>query len=109
MKNFYSIRLVVLIAGMAISFLPAFSLPAPVFAAVPGQTTGELYSNLQKAGETGAGYSAKGRLNPLAYFTGIIKAVMGILGVLFLALTVYGGYIWMMARRNAERTLMEIM
>src|SRR3989344_43345 len=32
----------------------------------------------------------------------IIRVVLSILGVVFLAYTIYGGYLWMMARGNEE-------
>jgi|GEM_PF-4924939 len=70
---------------------------------VPGQTGTSLFKNLQTAGETGAGYSTKGRTDPLAFATNIIKAIMGFLGVIFLALTVYGGYQWMVAGGNEQQ------
>jgi hypothetical protein len=87
---------------IAASVLPALAIAAPVRAAVPGSTSGLLLNQLQTAGETGAGYSAKGRTDPYSFITKIIQAVMSILGVVFLALTVYGGYVWMLARGNEQ-------
>ncbi len=83
-----------------------FGLAAPALAAPPPQTTQQdatknlLEGNLKKAGETGAGYSAKGRTNPLGIVTVIIKTAMSLLGLVFLGLTVYGGYLWMTAGGN---------
>lgn len=34
---------------------------------------------------------------------GIISAALALVGVIFLALTVYGGYLWMLARENEEQ------
>jgi hypothetical protein len=59
-----------------------------------GQTT------LNKAGITIGGYQA----NTVEGIVGIvISAALGLLGVIFLILIVYGGYIWMMARGDESK------
>lgn len=37
--------------------------------------------------------------------TQIIQAVLSFLGVIFLILTIYGGYLWMMARGNEQQVV----
>ena len=62
-----------------------------------------LRDQLKEAGETGAGYAAEGSTDPLAFVAKIIKAAISLLGIIFLALTIYGGYLWMMARGNEQQ------
>jgi len=54
-------------------------------------------------GEVGAkvGYNVSQReIDPI--ITAVISIVVGLLGVIFLALMIYGGYSWMTARGNEE-------
>ena len=81
------------------SALRFVGVPLPVFA----QTTKDLLNkNLQQAGETGAGYSAAGKANPLSLVTNVITVVLSLLGIIFLVITIYGGYRWMLARGNEQ-------
>lgn len=48
-----------------------------------------------------AGFGAES--DPVVIVGNIINAVLGILGVIFLGLVVYGGYLWMTARGDAEQ------
>lgn len=49
----------------------------------------------------GAGYGGSSVWNSPAYIIArVIKILLGFLGVIFLGLMMYGGYIWMMARGN---------
>lgn len=73
-------------------------------AAFAEQQTGELLRNqLKETGESGAGFSSQGADNPLGFVSKIIKTVLSLLGIIFLALTIYGGYLWMMARGNEQQ------
>ena len=61
---------------------------------------GNLQKSLANVGE--AGYGSK-VAPPLPLLVGqIISQILALLGVLFLALTVYAGYRWMMARGNEQ-------
>jgi uncharacterized iron-regulated membrane protein len=69
--------------------LTAFFLPLAARAQDLGQ------KDLNKAGLTVGGYQP----NTIEGVIGIvISAALGLLGVIFLVLIVYGGYIWMIAR-----------
>lgn len=63
----------------------------------------EIFNQLKSAGETGAGYSAQGRTDPLAFITPLIQGFFAILGILFLTLALYGGYLWMTARGKEDQ------
>lgn len=52
------------------------------------------------AGEKGAGY--KTGTEPEILIGQIIKAALSFVGVIFLLLMIYGGYLWMTARGNEE-------
>src|SRR3989338_2642838 len=79
--------------------------------AAHAQTGGDIPRGLQGAknalGEVGRrGYGVEPtdpRSNP-EYITGIIlNSFFGLLGVIFLVLMLYGGYIWMTARGDSEK------
>ena len=81
-----------------------FVVPAMAFAQNPGtQTQNLLKKNLKQTGEQGAGYSSQGANNPLLFVSKIIKTILSLLGLIFLVLTIYGGYLWMMARGNEQQ------
>lgn len=58
--------------------------------------TGHLDSVGKKASFFG------GETDPLIIAGKVIKAVLSLLGVIFLVLMIYGGYIWMLARGNDQ-------
>ncbi len=59
-------------------------------------------SNLDKAaGQEGAGYSTSTSLESIISI--VIQVALSFLGVIFLVLMVYGGYLWMTARGNEEQ------
>ncbi|MCK4554677.1 hypothetical protein KAU19_07015 [Candidatus Parcubacteria bacterium] len=57
----------------------------------------------QAAGEEGAGYDTEGDEVEIIIAT-IIQTALSFLGVIFLMLMIYGGYLWMTARGNEEQT-----
>ena len=78
--------------------------PQVVFAQQSQQQTSDLLRNqLKQTGEDGAGYSTEGASNPLGFVSKIIKTVLSLLGLIFLVLTIYGGYLWMMARGDEKQ------
>ena len=58
----------------------------------------EIFNQLRRAGEEGAGYSKAGGTTPLSFVTPLLQGFFAILGILFLGLALYGGYLWMTAR-----------
>ena len=61
----------------------------------------ELFEELDKAGgSSGAGLSDK---DPRVIIGGVIKGFLGLLGIIFLVLMVYAGYLWMTAQGNEEQ------
>lgn len=55
------------------------------------------------AGEKGAGYKTDvGLASPDSMISLVITTVIGLVGVIFLVLAIYGGYLWMTARGNDE-------
>ncbi|NCB20853.1 MAG: hypothetical protein EOM88_02945 [Clostridia bacterium] len=50
-----------------------------------------------------AGYETDNAKNIESYISGIITLVLSMLGVLFLILIIYGGFLWMTAMGNEEK------
>lgn len=70
---------------------------APVF----GQSTlGDMEKHLQTAAEEGAGYGLP--QDPRLTVSIIIRNVLAVIGVLFVALMVYAGFLWMTAGGNED-------
>lgn len=78
-------------------------LPYFVFAEEPNKTVNPL-GNVKTVAE-GGGYSAYNKdTNSIPAIVGKgITAVLGLLGVIFLVLMVYGGYLWMTDAGNSEQ------
>lgn len=57
-------------------------------------------SPLRSAAEQGGGFKTGVTFNDIVGT--VITVVLSLMGVLFLILTIYGGYTWMMARGNEE-------
>lgn len=55
----------------------------------------------QVAGDKGAGYNTD-ETGPEDMISTIITTVLSFIGVIFLALAIYGGFIWMLARGNEQ-------
>lgn len=79
--------------GAAVSTLPALLLPASAFAQLS-----EAADKLEEAIPTGSP-------TDLPILIGnLINALLGVLGIVFVLLTVYAGYLYMMAQGNVENT-----
>ena len=64
---------------------------------------GDWKSNLEKtAGSGGAGYDIDQK-NPLEIVSNIIQIALSFLGVIFLVLTIYGGFLWMTAAGDESK------
>jgi lysylphosphatidylglycerol synthetase-like protein (DUF2156 family) len=59
-------------------------------------------SGLNKAGEK-AGYNTSSGIPLTGYISQVITTLLSILGVIFLAFTIYGGIMWMTAAGNEEK------
>ena len=80
-----------------ICLLIIISIPAVTLA------TSAVTSNLTNAGSN-AGYDTSGDTTALATIAGtIIRAFLSLLGVVFISLTVYAGFLWMTASGNEEQ------
>lgn len=55
----------------------------------------------QVAGEKGAGYNIN-QTGPESMISKVITTALTFVGVIFLVLAIYGGYIWMIARGNEQ-------
>ena len=71
---------------------------------VSADTAAEQFTSGIKTTATGAGYDGADATDPDKVFTdtitSIIKAILSMVGLVFLLLMIYGGYRWMMARGN---------
>lgn len=87
----------ILFYGLSVVF--AFSVAA-------GTSAGNLSSfteNLNKtAGAGGAGYDTT-KQSPLLMVNTIIQVALSFLGVIFLVLTIYGGFLWMTAAGDESK------
>lgn len=79
-----------------VSALLFFFLATPLFAANLNDWEGEL-KNAQ--GQTGYSQTQ----NPEDIVGGIIKTALSLLGVIFIILIIYGGYLWMTAGGNEDK------
>lgn len=61
----------------------------------------DLFTDDQEGAIAGTGRLAT-NANPGAVAAQVINAVLGFLGVIFLGLMIYGGFIWMLARGNDD-------
>lgn len=91
MKNIYSKIILTSVLG----FLIITSLPQTVLAA------SDMLNRLNNAG-VNAGFNVD-KKNPAETTAGIIEFVLGFLGVIFVCLMVYAGFLWMTAAGNSER------
>lgn len=58
---------------------------------------------LMSAGETGAGFSTATGLSLSEYIGSIIQYILSFLGVIFICLIIYGGFLWMTAAGDSEQ------
>lgn len=58
---------------------------------------------LMSAGETGAGFSTATGLSLSEYIGSIIQYILSFLGVIFIILIIYAGFLWMTAGGDSEK------
>ncbi len=97
MMNFLKIKKIIL----AISVFSLFFVTVLNINLCAAQTLNDWSTNLEVGG-TAAGYSPDVK-TPDSFIEVIIKTVLSFLGVLFLILMIYGGFLWMTARGNEEQ------
>lgn len=61
----------------------------------------EMEGQLSAAAEEGAGYSSP--QDPRVTVATVIRAALGVVGIIFLILTLYAGALWMMSGGNEEQ------
>lgn len=91
------------VVGCQVFFQPLFAAAVKAEKTSPPVGT-TVNSELSKFGQAGGlGDKAPANANNPEIIAGqVIQAVLSFLGVIFLLLTVYGGYLWMIARGNEE-------
>jgi heme/copper-type cytochrome/quinol oxidase subunit 4 len=88
---------ILLILLIITASLPIFSLSAK-----SANLSDAFSTNLSTvAGDSGAGYKTTTSIDNIASI--IITTILSLLGVLFLALMVYGGFLWMSDRGNSDQ------
>ena len=101
MKTFFSCLIIAVIIGSIFPIL--FVHIDPVSAQVSGKQKFE--EGLQKTSKN-AGYDPNPSVDPksglMAKIGTMINIALSFLGVIFLLLTIYGGYTWMMASGNEQ-------
>ncbi|MDD5291263.1 MAG: hypothetical protein PHZ04_04100 [Patescibacteria group bacterium] len=95
-KKIIFITLAVLISLFALSAVQAAGDP-------PTSSVGSL---LKEAAESAKYETAKvesGDINTSTVAGGVVRIFLSILGIIFIVLMIYAGYLWMMARGNEEQ------
>ena len=81
----------------------AFALaPTAVLAQATTRSAGGLFANIRSNIET-SGIMPGTATDAQQVIGGIITGVIGLLGVIFFILILYGGYLWMTARGNEQQ------
>ncbi|MEK9183233.1 MAG: hypothetical protein AAB849_01880 [Patescibacteria group bacterium] len=81
-----------------------FALIAVLFSLLPasvsavGNAVGNLGNALNDAGTVASGAGVKKDISPEAYASNILSGALATLGIVFLILMVYGGFLWMTAK-----------
>lgn len=89
--------------AIIITLLIAVASPILVLAADSGSVMDDINANLKGLG-AGAGYQSSSESGNLPAIVGrIINVFLSILGVLFVILMVYGGYVWMTSFGNEQK------
>lgn len=68
-----------------------------------GAAVSNLTNQLQNVGGTGYGTAGAAPTDLLTLIGTIINVLLGFLGVIFLLLTIYAGFLWMTAQGNEEK------
>lgn len=80
----------------------------PTYATATADTTleGSFFSKITKVGNKTFGAEATGELKvtPGKLVANLLGTMLGFLGVIFLILAVYGGWLWMTAQGNEEQS-----
>ncbi|MFA6306521.1 MAG: pilin [Patescibacteria group bacterium] len=94
------------IKNLALVLILWFVILAPLFSQAK---TDNLYDAFGKnstldevAGPDGAGYNVSDSVTAESMISLVITTALSFIGVLFLILAIYGGYIWMLARGNEQ-------
>lgn len=88
-------------AGIFDTFLGKTGLPSPL--------SEELSKELRESGAKAAALSlhinlsVAERLDPRIYAAGLIRSALSLVGILFIALIIYGGALWMLSRGEEEK------
>ncbi len=83
---------------ISLSFLSFFGLVNAVYAAEPQKPMDAL----KKAGGA-AQFSTSGEANPAVIVGNVVGYALGLLGIVFVILTIYAGFLWMTAQGNEEQ------
>jgi hypothetical protein len=68
-----------------------------------GNSVGSLLEEAGKAAKYNVSDVKEGNITTASIAGGIIKIFLSLLGVIFVVLMIYGGYLWMTARGNQEQ------
>ena len=102
LKKILICLLIIILAGFLLASQALATDPAagPTAPAASGTTSGSLSGQVQDFG-TKVGYGTSGNLGDLAAL--IINALLGLLGLLFFLLIIYGGYLYMTSAGKDEQ------
>ena len=85
----------------AVIFLAPGTALAQADAGGPAETTNNTLTNLGKTGKEAKFDSAQ--QDPTVIIASVISYALGLIGVLFMLLAIYAGFLWMTAQGNEEQ------
>jgi hypothetical protein len=89
------------VGAMFILALPALAAEAP---ATPAASEPVIDTGLQKTAATAYGKNVSQlRTDPAAIIGYFIKSALSLVGLVFMVLIIYGGFLWMTARGNEQQ------
>ncbi len=103
MMNDLTQKLLIVLVAVSLAMTLNASLAIPQALATDSDAEFNLTNKLKNVGGN-AGYSSQVDKNTLPNTIGsIIKSLLSILGIIFMAYIIYAGYLWMSARGNEEQ------
>jgi len=90
MKKYLSVIILIIIFFSFLNFFPCYS-----------QGLSDITNNLKQAGESeGAGFTYT---DPRVLIGNIIKAALGLIGIVFVVIVIYGGFLWMTSKGEQDK------
>lgn len=96
-KNFNRILAIIILSSLFFSAVPALAV------GLGSQGWGDLESQMDAAGGKGFNTAKPNEKAMAQVVATVIKAFLGMLGIIFICLLVYAGYMWLTAQGDEEK------